>query len=238
MTMPTTNMDINCIDIALVTWPNHPARFDYFCKCMDALWKNLSASRHVLRFFCSAESERDPHRPWLGNELECYCEEHSISLSWRDARANLGANMNAALRLGCSPTVLLQQDDWMLLEPLDLSPGADFLCVHREVDLIRYSWPDNDRMCPTFIAQPDGWRKIDMARKWPYGDDPHLRHRSFMGRYGWYLEGGRHGSASGTLMRLLLAHNANIRAADRCYYVHGGPVTSVIGDIRNRREQR
>ena len=229
---------MNVIDIALVTWPNHPARFQYFLRCMGELKKHLSASQHTLRYFCSAESERDPAKPWLGDELEDFCRENHIQLTWRDAKANLGANMNAAIRLCSAPTVLLQQDDWMLLYPLDLSPGANFMVANKKVDLLRYSWPDNDRMCPTFVTNASGWRKIDVTGRWPYGDDPHLRRQDFMQKWGGYLEGGRHGSASADLMRRLVRGKADIRVSDRCYYVHGGPITAVLNDIRNRRVKR
>jgi len=226
------------IDVALVTWPNHPARFEYFKKCLAALHEKLNATRHQLRFFCSAESERDPTRPWLGDELEDLCRELEIALAWRNEKANLGGNMNSALSLCSAPTILLQQDDWMLGYPLDLSPGADFLVANRDVDILRYSWPDNDRMRPTFAASPDGWRRIDMRGKWPYGDDPHLRRPDFMEKWGWYYDLGGHGTASATLMRKLRMGNADIRVADRCYYAHGGPVTSVINDVRERRAKR
>jgi len=228
----------NNIDVAMVTWPNHPERLVYFTLCFERLKKNLSASRHSLRFVCSAETQQDPTRPWRGDDLEAYCRENDIALSWRDAPANLGANMNAAIHLCTAELILLQQDDWMLLYPLDLSPGAEFMLSNRGVDLLRYSWPDNERMRPTFTDDPSGWRRIDPLGKWPYGDDPHLRRRDFNDRWGWYLEGGRHGTASSTLLHLLAKGQADIRVADRCYYVHGGPVTSVLDDIRNRRDKR
>jgi hypothetical protein len=226
------------IDIALVTWPNHPARYDYFRSTMDFLRRHLTASRHTLRWYCSAEAERDPLKPWMGDSLEKFCLDNDIHLVWRHAPANLGANMNAALALCSAPTIHLQQDDWLLLKPLDLSPGADFLVAHPETDLLRYSWPDNDAMRPTFMDDPSGWRRIDVTGRWPYGDDPHLRPRGFMDKWGWYLEGGVHGTASATLMRKLVQGKADIRVADQCYYVHGGPVSSVINDRRNRRYQR
>ena len=146
--------------------------------------------------------------------------------------------MNAALRLGTSPTVLLVQDDWLLLRDLDLSPGVEFI-EQGGADLLRYSFPDCDSMRPTFLEDPDGWPRVDLAGLWPYGDDPHLRRRDFMDHWGWYFEGGGHGTASATLMRDLIAGEANIAVADRSsYFRHIGDVTAVIDDRRGRRITR
>lgn len=231
-------MNDQYIDVAMVTWPNHPARLEYFVRTVASLREHLTASRHMLRFYCSAESEVDPANPWQGEELAHICDENDITLTWREEPANLGANMNAAIAMCMAPTILLQQDDWRLKHPLDLSDGADFLMEHREVDLLRYNWPLDPHMMPTFIEQPGGWRRIDVRGKWPYGDDPHLRRQDFMWKHGWYYEGGGHGSASGTLMKWLVKRNAVIAAADKPYYGHGGPVSSVLNDKRKRRVER
>lgn len=226
------------IDVALVTWPNHPARLEYFTQMFGLLEEYLHASRHTLRYLCSAETQQDPDRQWMGDELEAYCREKGIRLTWRDAPANTGGNMNSALRLCESECILLQQDDWMLQCTLDLSPGAEFLSSHRHIDILRYSYPDNDRMRPTFIETPTEYRKIDLLGRWPYGDDPHLRRLDFMEKWGWYYDQGIHGTASSQLMRRLIAGGADIRVADKCYYLHGGPVTAVLNDVRNRRVKR
>jgi len=225
------------IDIAMVTWPNHPKRLEYLQRVVASLHEGLTASQHTLRYYCSAETERDPNRPWCGDELERLCDEYDISLSWRDAPANLGGNMNAVLAMCTAATILLQQDDWRLIHPLDLSPGAEFLLINRRVDLLRYSWPEDPAMLPTFIEQR-GWRQIDSQGKWPYGDDPHLRRQDFMHRHGWYYMGGGHGSASATMMRWLKKKQAVIAAADQTYFKHCGAVTSVIEDKRKRRVPR
>ena len=244
------------IDVAMTSWPNHPDRLVYFRKIVDAHRDFLTASRHALRFYCSAESERDPAHPWCGDELHDLCAERDITLTWRDEPANLGANMNAAMMMCTGSTILLQQDDWLLRRPLDLSDGADFLLApgHLSVvdspigdspflrpDLLRYSWPEDPAMLPTFIEQPrwpHGYRQIDTGGLWPYGDDPHLRRQDFFDRYGWYFEGGRHGTASGSLMRYLVKRQATI-AADACVsFKHCGAVSAVIHDHRKRRISR
>ena len=106
------------------------------------------------------------------------------------------------------------------------------------VDLLRYSWPDTDRMRPTFIDQPDGWRRIDVQGKWPYGDDPHLQRVHFTAKWGEFLEGGPHASASAALMFKLRTRNANIRVADKNYYHHFGQISSYPREQETREGRR
>lgn len=227
-------MNEPAIDVALVAWPNHPRRMAYFRRTLAALKKNLSASRHALRWVCSSESQHDPARTWHGEELEAMCREHGIGLHWRIGKAALGANMNAALRLCAAPLIFLVQDDYELLEPLDLSPGADFLLRHGEVDLVRYSYFLDPHSGTRFEGSLDGWRRVDIDGPWPYGDDPHLRRPDFVDKWGWYLEKGRHGVSEYQMLLRLVHGRATIVAADRCYFGHFGEVASVIDEYRPR----
>ena len=67
------------IDIALVTWPNHPRRFQYFQSTFASLKQYLHASRHEIRYVCSAESHVDPTRKWYGPALSDFCQENGIA---------------------------------------------------------------------------------------------------------------------------------------------------------------
>lgn len=228
------------IDIAMVSWPNHPARIKYTRTVLEALRENLIASSHELRFYLSAETQRDPRHSWHGDELVALCTQFNVYLEWHGEPANLGANMNAAMRLGVGEFVYLQQDDWLLRYPLDLSPGADLLEKHNQLDIVRYCWPDNDRMRPTYNGELEGWRTIAPKGKWPYGDDPHLRRRDFMQKWRWYLEGGGHGSASASVMKMMAQGGALSVVADKVYYQHHGYVSAVLDDNRSgacRREE-
>lgn len=220
------------IDVTMVSWPNHPRRIEYVETILEALTEKLSASGHILRYYMMSETQRDPEHTWHGDELEKLCEHYGIVLDWRQGPANLGANMNAAMKMGTGDFIYLQQDDWLLREPFDLSPGADLLEKYYQLDIVRYSWPDDDAMRPTFNGTLDGWRTIDPKGKWPYGDDPHLRRRDFMERWCWYKEGGGHGSASGSVMKAMAAGGAISVVADKVYYEHHGRVSAVLGDHR------
>lgn len=222
---------MEAIDVAITAWPNHPKRLEYFRTVVKALRDKLTASRHELRYHCSAESEVDPAHSWHGPELCHICDEEEISLSWREGPASLGGNMNAALRLCTAPTIFLVQDDWLLLRPLDLSDGADYLTANSDVDLIRYSWPGN---LTHFIGCRGGWPIVDFADGWTYGDDPHLRRQDFMQKHGWYIEGGPHGRSEGDMLYRLRRAQATILASNELYFGTIGAVASVIEECRPR----
>lgn len=215
------------IDVCLVTWPNHPRRIEYFKRTLVSLEKNLTASRHTLRLLCSSEAERDPQSTWHGEELQEICQQKKIPLVWHQPPASLGGGMNHAIRQSTAPLIYLQQDDFELLEPLDLSPGADFILAHPEVDLLRYSYPIHPEYGTSFSGEIDGWRQVNIDGSWPYGDDPHLRRRDFLDKWGFYLEGQHHGAAETDMLCRLVGRRAVICAADRCYYGHFGQVAAV-----------
>lgn len=228
---------MNAIDLILVTWPNHPKRVAYFRRTVAALKRNLSATRHAVRWLCSAESLPDPSHPWQGDDLEAVCRAESIVLSWRHEPPSLGGAMNTALRLAAADLIFLVQDDWELLEPVDLSDGADLLTEHRDVDLVRYSFPAH---MTSLVGELHGWPLVDLRAPWPYGDDPALRRRDFTQKFGWYLEGGRHGGSESDMVRRLVKGGARIVATPRPLFGHFGEVASVpaVDEHRPRKVSR
>jgi hypothetical protein len=145
--------------------------------------------------------------------------------------------MNAALRMCSGDFILLVQDDRPLLKPLDLAEGVEYMHKNPAVDLVRYSWPGGTRV--RLMMHPDMWRRFDLHGGWPYGDDPHLRRRSFMEKWGEYREGIRHGGSEGIMLHHLKDGNAVIVAADQIYFGHSGAgVPAVINDARYERNLR
>jgi hypothetical protein len=59
-----------------------------------------------------------------------------------------------------------------------------------------------------------------------------------MEKWGWYMEGGPHGSASTDLMHKLAHGGAKILVADRNYYSHLSYVSAVINDTRSGASRR
>jgi hypothetical protein len=221
------------IDVVLMTWPNHPRRIEYFRRTLAALRKHLTASRHELRWLVSSETERDPASTWHGDELATICQAEGMPLHWHEGPASLGAGMNASLQACTSSLIFLVQDDYELLEPLDLSAGADLLSELPHVDMIRYSYYTH----PTHGTQFDGmigeFRRVKTDGPWPYGDDPHLRSTRMTDRHGWYTEGIGH-AAEGDMVHRLVRGRAIIAAPDRCYFGHFGQVASVPADQEKR----
>lgn len=221
------------IDVPIVTWPNHPRRFEYLRENVDRLVRWLTADEGV-RFLIASESERDPRHEWCGEQMERLAADHGIAVHYRPDPAGLGENMNHALSLCESDLTLLIQDDHWLLEPLDLTNGAQFMRDNPGVDLLRYSWPGEDRV--DLIPQPDGWARFGLD-KWPYGDDPCLRRGNFAEKFSPYLEAVPHGVSEGDMLRRLRQANAHIRAADRIYFGHAGGVPAAIRDSRPGHER-
>jgi hypothetical protein len=107
--------------------------------------------------------------------------------------------------------------------------------AHTDVDLIRYSWPGEERV--NFVGERYGYRQFGVVpttrtNGWCYGDDPHLQRSDFTVRHGWYLETCPHGVSEGVMLYQLRNDNAVILAADRIYFGHFGVVPAVIHDVR------
>lgn len=217
-------MQPNTIDVALVTWPKMEHRRTGFAECVDRLQRLLSASRHAIRYFCSSEiGDVDASgQNWL-NE---FCHQHGIDLSWRKAEPNLGANMNAALKLCTGSHLLLVQDDMFLQRSLDASMHAEFLDQHREYLFVRF-----DSTYTTFNGPIDGTDLLDvnMQGRYSYQDEPSLRRADFVDSIGFYLENGPHGSASQSYNRYLNRRPGQWKIArtEPSYFKHGGVKSSM-----------
>jgi hypothetical protein len=213
------------IEVVMVCFPNHPARVEYLRRTWDTIQRYMTASKHNLRFVCSSESERDPTCKWCGDELERFCDDNHMPLHWATGPASLGHGMNAAIRAAKSDSFVIHQDDYELLDHLDLSPGAIMMESHKEVDLIRYGYPPKD-FGWRLLNHAEGWLKFDVKSPWPYGDEPHMQRKDFTDRHGWYQEHGGHAS-EGAMLRRLVNDDAVILAADKRYYGHFGSVSAV-----------
>lgn len=224
------------ITIVFTTWPNHHKRWEYFNTCIPRVLRMLVASQHTLQFKCVSESERDPLNNWYGQHLIEFCQSNNIPLSFRQCRANLGGMMNDAMRASDSKYTMIVQDDWFLSEECDLSPGLFLMDQFPEIDIIRYSWPGDTMV--TYQGEFQGWKKLDPVGMWPYGDDPHIRRKSFVERFGPYIEYGHHGASEGDMVYRFGHKKALVLVADKCYFGHCGEVSAVINDERKRAVKR
>lgn len=224
------------IDVVITTWPNHPKRLEYFRQTLLSMVQGLTASRHKLRYLCSAETQRDPASEWCGDGLAALCADHGVSLHWRHAPASLGANMNAALRPCVTPSRLLVQDDCPLIVPLDLSDGAEIMEAERGISLIRYEWPPQPHRT-TLHEYGGGWRQFELVNRC-YGDRANLFPSWFAERHGWFAEGGGHGNSEWKMSDRLKNDGAVILAPLTQHFAHIQGVPSVVNDNRSRQEKR
>jgi len=105
------------VDICMTAWPNHPRRLEYFEKCLESLQHLSSGNLHL---HCSSETESDERYDVdaLNKQFFSLCDRFGVKWRWRVAPvADLGGNMNDALRLGQSPHILFVQDDFQLKNP-------------------------------------------------------------------------------------------------------------------------
>lgn len=208
------------IDVALVTWPNYPHRREGFSECVRRLKRHLSASRHTLNWHCTSETQDvdDAAREWL----ERACRTHEIEQWWRSGPAEQGANMNCALQHCSGSHILLVQDDMLLTGDLDLSPAADFLDQHSDFALVRFGWAYTE-----FTGPIGSFQEADRAGRYFYADEPHLRRGTFAQEFGFYTEGGPHGSVEGEMKSRLTNNRWRIAATMEPHFTHGGIKSSM-----------
>lgn len=122
-------------------------------------------------------------------------ETHAIATTHGDLvvtdRGGMGRNTNAGLRFafekGCD-LVFQLQDDMLLLQPLDLTPHAQWLLSHPQDGYIRLWGVGGHKYTATLDERY--WR-IDWRSDELYiaSDRPHLKTRAFHDAAGYYPEG-------------------------------------------------
>ena len=225
------------IDVVMTAWPNHPKRIGYFDQMVASLCRNLHGGIRRIDYLCSAETDRDPDSDWCGDQLAAICQSAGIGLEWRNSTADLGANMNAALRMGSAPYQLLVQDDFKLVESLDLTDGIVFLESHADFAAVRYHYGLNTTR---FTEEIDGFRVVDMTGPWPFSDSCQLRRRTFSSQYGEYLESSEshpvvHGGSESRMCGVLRDSGAKVAASRKPVFKHIGITRAEYRDHRKSR---
>lgn len=108
-------------------------------------------------------------------------------------RQGYGANANAAWLAADSALTFWLEDDFMLTQPLDLTPHAYTLMDSPAVGMVRLGYIDGERLQP---AQDFAGRRYHtLARDWPdtsfyaFTGHPSLRHSRYRDAYGDYPTG-------------------------------------------------
>ena len=225
------------VDVALVAWPNHIKRFQYFQLALLSLKAFLTAGKHNLRYLCSVETAKADDSPSWETPLRRLCSEHDVAIVHRTAKPSLGGNMNHALDRCESDLILLVQEDCILLRPLDLEPDIDLMIEHPEIEMIRFEWatdPNRTVLGPTIEY---AWRCLLPVRR-IYSDRPHLQRRTHRDKWGRYTEGGPHGSSESEMDRVMREGKALVLIPDKPYFQHIGSLSALPDDSRSWKEKR
>jgi hypothetical protein len=109
---------------------------------------------------------------------------------WHHQRRGYGANANAAWDAAQSALTFWLEDDFMLTEPLDLTPHAYTLMDCEEVGMVRLGYIHDERLEPP--RDFAGRRYHTLPRYWPdtsfytFTGHPSLRHTRYRDAYGSY----------------------------------------------------
>lgn len=154
--------------------------------------RTIAAARELLhyqgelRWYVADDGSPAEHLYTVMSELGSTVAAHS-------ARRGYGANANAAWDAAESDLTFWLEDDFMLTQPLDLTPHAYTLMDSGAVGMIRLGYIHDERLesAQTFA----GRRYHTLARDWPdtsfyaFTGHPSLRHRRYREAYGDYPTG-------------------------------------------------
>jgi len=139
-----------------------------------------------LRWYVADDGSPAAHWDAIRNALGGSIEGHTM-------RQGYGGNANTAWNEADSALTFWLEDDFMLREPLDLTPHAYALMDCPELGMIRLGYIHHERLEPArFFA---GRRYHTLPRYWPdtsfytFTGHPSLRHRRYRTAYGDYPEG-------------------------------------------------
>lgn len=107
-------------------------------------------------------------------------------------RRGVGASLNAGFRQAfkLSPIVLYCVDDWLLMEPLVLTPWVKLLLEREDVGMVRLGppHPKISGTVETFTEDWQGWGLRLNRLGYAFGHRPALYHKRMIDSYGWFAE--------------------------------------------------
>lgn len=174
------------VTLVVITCPRVQARLIYLDHTLRALRERL-APEPITRWVVSTET----HGIALGcmDELRSICDRHRFDCIGHPGAAQLGRHMNWLLKTQLQGLFFFAQDDFVLTQPLDLTPGVK-LIESGGGQYVRYLINDRpaqyeDLIYPGFCRMPDDWN-------YPYGDPQFLAHTDFFKQLGPWIERGGH----------------------------------------------
>lgn len=128
-----------------------------------------------------------------GDHIASVCKSIPVEVQVTNAeRGGVGKSKNLALReaFKVSPLVLLLEDDWELIKPLNLEKHAEVLLKHEDVGIIRlgYLGGTMDASYEDFGEGKYCWRLKRGTGVYIYSGQVSLRHERFYKSVGWHNE--------------------------------------------------
>jgi len=165
-------------------------------RTVQAMLQNLQYPDGELRWIICDDGSSDEHYLDPIVTLLTKTERDDIFLQGlvNGKRRGVGWMMNTAIRLVKETfggqLLMILEDDWELVRPLDISPYADLLVSHVDMGMVRLGYL-SPNINATIISRNDRlWWKIEPnGETYRYSGHPSVRHIRFHEVYGLFDEG-------------------------------------------------
>lgn len=211
------------VEIALLAWPMGYERLVYLCSVIDSLKSGLTGDCKFI-WTCAAESAKVDRHLWFGEELKEVCEIAGIELFFRVGKSDIGSNLNGIFRRTQADYIFICQEDRKLTKSLDLTKSIQLLEEYPKVSAIWYDWlpPGNSsygKVNEFWISSP--------TSVWMLADREMLVRRTFINRYGGWLENKIIGIGEMDINRRMKRFHATVAHPSEEYFEHIGDVSTV-----------
>lgn len=201
------------IDIIIITF----SRFTEIQRTVESLAHNLCYPLHKLRWLIADDTTPGDYVAKL-KKKRLFQDLHAEFIP-AEKNVGWGANANRALAYSTAPLIYMQEDDYELMQPIDLRVGVALLLEKASVlGMLRYRGTAGDhvllhqfeanieRYIPDFrehMGNPGMLTYLQLDGHSPsaycYSNGPHLKSRRFHEIYGAYPEGRRLGDTEETM---------------------------------------
>ncbi len=169
------------IDIIYTTWIRSLERLAYFVVSIQSLKGQLIFYGMPHKFIVSVETEgMILHKPFKN-----YCNRENIEINYKFTAPSLSSGINFANSLGENPLILFMQDDFRMIQPLDINRCANLLLDNDDYYVIRFRNRDFSgakEITPSIVElSPE-------MRGFYWSDNPHLKKRTYHEATGAFID--------------------------------------------------
>jgi len=178
--------EVMLLTVIITTYdPGDGKRTQVASRTIESLLQHLQYDN--LQWIIADDGSAEGHVETLAKLLEG--KPYHISVV---PRLGVGASKNAALRKAfeTSPMVLLLEDDWVLIQPLSLTPYVNLLIEHEDLGMVRFGYlGGNLEAAFEGDAHLSYWRLKRGSGVYVYSGQVSLRHKRFYDVVGFHQEG-------------------------------------------------